>query len=125
MSTNESAEYTIEIDIDSALCNLDNIQEITFEFVNPSLFNKNMTDDEKNERIVDIDFIELSKEDKSIQEISAEINGEDTIIKTSNGFNPSDEIDILQMDENSLDEPPQKAISQIDEQEILETQIEI
>ncbi|KAK8891576.1 hypothetical protein M9Y10_028789 [Tritrichomonas musculus] len=125
MSANESAEYTIEIDIDSALCNLDNIQEITFEFVNPSLFNKNMTDDEKNERIVDIDFNELSKEDKSIREISAEINGEDTIIKTSNGFNPSDEIDILQMDENSLDEPPQKAINQIDEQEILETQIEI
>lgn len=121
MESNIAVDYTIEIDLDEVLCGVDNIQEITFEFVHPD----SVENSDKNERVIDIDLDELRKENSNIQEISAEINGEDTIIKTSNLNNSKDEIDILQMDEKSLSENSPNLINSINDQVSLETQIEI
>lgn len=114
MQKNISPEYTIEIDIDRSLCELDQIQEITFEFFNSNFFLQKLTDGEKvtYKRIVDIDLNELvGKNEKVPKEICAKINGQDTIIKTLTGSNHMDEIDILQMDDELLIEDLPKSIS--------------
>lgn len=125
MQGDNTVEYTIEIDVDQYLCNIDNIQEITFEFINPSSVQNLKDEIPVNERIIDIDLDELRKEDANIKEVSAEINREDTIIKTSNGHNSKDEIDILQMDEKSSTQDSTRFVDSINDQVSLETQIEI
>ena len=125
MQGDNTVEYTIEIDVDQYLCNIDNIQEITFEFINPSSVQNLKDEIPVNERIIDIDLDELRKEDANIKEVSAEINREDTIIKTSNGHYSKDEIDILQMDEKSSTQDSTRFVDSINDQVSLETQIEI
>ena len=124
MQSASAVDYTIEIDLNEYLCNADNIQEITFEFIDPSTIPCSNEINQTNERIIDIDINELRKENADIKEISAEINGEDTIIKTINGQNSKDEIDILQMDEKSQTENSPALTNSFEDQVSLETQIE-
>lgn len=124
MQGDSAVDYTIEIDLNEYLCNADNIQEITFEFIDPSSIPCSTEINQTNERIIDIDVDELRKENADIKEISAEINGEDTIIKTINGQNSKDEIDILQMDEKSQTEISPALTNSFEDQVSLKTQIE-